>query len=101
MSGGGCPRCGWVNTWSDSGDRGAARADHDRECPRVPEPGTRIELVRTSDQYTLLEPGERGTVTQVSPADPTGSAVVWIAWDSGSRLGLIEGEDEWKVVHGD
>lgn len=27
-----CTRCGWVNTWNDSGDRGAAQADHDYSC---------------------------------------------------------------------
>lgn len=24
--------CGWVNTWRDSGDRGAAQWDHERTC---------------------------------------------------------------------
>ena len=24
--------CGWVNQWTDSGDRGLAAADHEREC---------------------------------------------------------------------
>lgn len=27
-----CKRCNWVNTWTDSGDRGAAQHDHDRGC---------------------------------------------------------------------
>lgn len=24
--------CNWQNNWTDSGDRGMAQADHDREC---------------------------------------------------------------------
>jgi hypothetical protein len=27
-----CKACGWVNNWTDSGDRGAAQCDHDRRC---------------------------------------------------------------------
>lgn len=30
------PWCGWTNTWKDSGDRGAAQADHDRNCDICP-----------------------------------------------------------------
>jgi hypothetical protein len=30
------PWCGWVNSWKDSGDRGAAQADHDRDCDICP-----------------------------------------------------------------
>lgn len=26
--------CGWVNAWTDSGDRGMAKADHGRHCPQ-------------------------------------------------------------------
>jgi hypothetical protein len=55
--------------------------------------GERVELVRTSDPYTRLQPGARGTVTYV---DDLGT--VHVAWDSGSRLGLMPGEDEFRVV---
>jgi hypothetical protein len=30
------PWCGWVNSWKDSGDRGAAQADHDKHCDICP-----------------------------------------------------------------
>lgn len=27
-----CEYCGWVNIWTDSGDRGLAEVDHQKEC---------------------------------------------------------------------
>ena len=50
--------------------------------------GTRVELVSTTDPYTALRPGERGTVTAV---DDLGT--VHVAWDNGSTLGAVPGED--------
>jgi len=55
--------------------------------------GQRVELVYTSDPYTELKPGDRGTVSYV---DDTGT--VHIDWDSGSKLGLLPGIDQWKEV---
>lgn len=52
--------------------------------------GQRIKLVYCSDPYTKLFPGDLGTVTDV---DDTGT--VHLEWDSGSRLGLVRGEDRW------
>ena len=37
-------------------------------------------------------PGTRGIVTLVD-----GFGTVHVAWDDGSRLGLIPGEDQWEV----
>ena len=56
-------------------------------------PGTRIELVATGDMFTELKPGDRGTVTYKDAA-----GTVFIAWDGGSRLGLVPDEDTWKEV---
>lgn len=56
-------------------------------------PGERVELVATSDPYTDLRPGDRGSVTAV---DDLGT--VHVAWDGGSRLGLVPGEDRWTRV---
>ena len=65
--------------------------------------GDRIELVHTSDQYTQLEPGDRGTVTgtREMPAGITGGAPerkIQVDWDSGSSLALIQGEDSYKRI---
>ncbi|MGV3103826.1 DUF4314 domain-containing protein [Rothia sp. 32237D007AR] len=58
-----------------------------------PAPGTRIRLISTSDPYTALTPGDVGTVELV---DDVGT--VHVAWDSGSHLGLIPGEDTFKIL---
>ena len=52
--------------------------------------GTRIELQYISDPHTELKPGALGTVTMT---DALGT--IHVAWDSGSTLGLIPGEDRW------
>jgi len=57
-------------------------------------PGTRVELVRMEDPYTRLKPGDRGSVSFI---DDTGTVVV--DWDSGSRLGVVFGEDEIRKLH--
>jgi len=55
--------------------------------------GDRVELVRCSDPYTRLRPGMQGTVEFVD-----GIGTVFIAWDDGSSLGLIPGEDVFEMV---
>ena len=55
-------------------------------------PGCRVELVSMTDPYTDLKPGEQGTVKSV---DDTGTVV---AWDCGSGLGAVWGEDEIKLL---
>lgn len=56
-------------------------------------PGDRIRLVSCTDQYTKLVPGDEGVVKFI---DSLGT--VHVAWDTGSRLGLIPGEDVWEVL---
>jgi len=55
--------------------------------------GTRVELVHTSDPYTKLQPGTKGTVEFV---DDVGT--IQINWDNGSGLGMIPGEDEVRKL---
>lgn len=57
------------------------------------EPGESVQLVRTSDAYTELEPGTRGWVTSI---DELGT--VHVAWGSGSTLGMVPGLDEIERV---
>lgn len=57
------------------------------------EKGQRVRLVHTSDPYTDLTRGCLGTVGRV---DALGT--VHINWDSGSRLGLVPGVDEWVIL---
>ncbi|OPZ90602.1 MAG: hypothetical protein BWY74_02268 [Firmicutes bacterium ADurb.Bin419] len=56
-------------------------------------PGARVMLVRMSDQYTQLKPGNKGTVTGV---DDIGT--IHVNWDSGSTLGIAYGEDSCKKI---
>ena len=55
--------------------------------------GTRIELISMDDPYSNLMPGAQGTVSVI---DDTGT--VFVDWDSGSKLGLVYGEDSYKAV---
>lgn len=55
--------------------------------------GKRVRLVRTTDPYTELRPGDLGTVDHID-----GTGTMFVKWDNGSRLGLIADEDEWEVV---
>ena len=55
--------------------------------------GTRVMLIRMSDPYTSLREGDRGTVTMV---DDIGT--IHVSWDTGSRLGVVFGEDECRRI---
>jgi hypothetical protein len=57
--------------------------------------GTRVELVRMSDPYSRLRPGDRGRVTFVDDAGG-----VHIAWDNGEGIAAIIGEDIIHIVEG-
>jgi hypothetical protein len=49
-------------------------------------PGDRVELVATTDPYTRLRPGDRGTVTSVTTSpEPT----IAVQWDDGSTLAVL------------
>ena len=64
--------------------------------------GKRIELIRTNDPYTDLKPGDRGTVVDISelPYKDTPFKVL-VQWDSGSRLAILEGHDDYRTVYDD
>ncbi len=55
--------------------------------------GARVELVRMSDPYTTLQPGDRGVIDFI---DDAGTA--FCVWDNGSRLGVVYREDEIMLV---
>lgn len=59
----------------------------------TPAPGTRIRLTNTSDPYTTLTPGDEGTVELVDDA-----GTIHVTWDTGSRLGLVPGEDTYQIL---
>lgn len=55
--------------------------------------GCRVKLIRCSDQYTTLPTGSMGTLRLIDDA-----GTWFVDWDSGSKLGLIPGEDRWEVL---
>ena len=55
--------------------------------------GTRVELVYMEDEFSRLQPGEKGTVVGV---DDIGT--IHVNWDCGSSLGIAYGEDECKKL---
>ncbi|MGB4660133.1 MAG: DUF4314 domain-containing protein [Mobilitalea sp.] len=55
--------------------------------------GTRIELIRMDDPYATIESGMKGTVESV---DDIGT--VHMKWDNGRTLGVVPGEDSFKVI---
>ncbi len=73
--------------------------------------GDRVRLVHTDDP-SGIPTGEEGTIihiTKVSKADVAGAPLleslvgkkkIWIEWDRGGRLALIEGIDEFEVLPG-
>lgn len=58
-----------------------------------PAPGTRIRLISTSDPYTTLTQGAEGTIELIDDA-----GTIHVAWDEGSHLGLIPGEDTYQIL---
>lgn len=56
--------------------------------------GTRVELISMDDPYTKLKSGDLGTVTAI---DDIGT--IFVAWDCGSSLGLVYGEDSYKKLY--
>jgi hypothetical protein len=61
--------------------------------------GRRIKLVRTNNPYTYLKPGDRGTVVDVTelPYEDTPLSFL-VQWDSGPRIAILEGYDDYKMV---
>lgn len=55
--------------------------------------GTRIVLIDMDDPYTKLRPGDEGTVMGVDDAGQ-----IMMQWDSGSRLSLIPGVDQFRMA---
>ena len=60
---------------------------------RYPE-GTRVELISMYDPFNIkLKPGDQGSVAFI---DAQGT--IFVDWDCGSSLGLIFGEDIFRII---
>ena len=57
-------------------------------------PGDRVELLEITDTMTSLQKGSQGTVTKIEEDQE----LIWVNWDNGEKLALLEGIDKFKVV---
>jgi hypothetical protein len=55
--------------------------------------GKRVELISMNDDPNPIETGTQGTIYHV------GGGVINVKWDNGRSLGLIVGEDEYKILN--
>lgn len=55
--------------------------------------GTRIELISMDDPHAPIEGGMQGTVDIVDDA-----GTLHMKWDNGRTLGIVPGEDSFKVI---
>ena len=58
--------------------------------------GDRVELIFINDSLTRLKPGHQGTVTKIE--SETDETLVWVQWDNGEHLALLDPIDKFKVV---
>ncbi|UCH71482.1 MAG: DUF4314 domain-containing protein [Thermoplasmatales archaeon] len=56
--------------------------------------GDRVELTEITDTMTRLEKGSKRTVTKIEEDQE----LIWIKWDNGEKLALLDGIDKYKVV---
>ena len=56
--------------------------------------GDRVELIKTDDTWTKLEKGSKGTVAKIEEDQE----LIWVNWDNGEKLALLEGIDKYKVI---
>jgi len=56
--------------------------------------GDRVELIDTTDSWTKLEKGSKGTVAKIEEDQD----LIWVNWDNGEKLALLDKIDKFKVA---
>jgi hypothetical protein len=56
--------------------------------------GDKVELIETDDTWSKLVKGSRGTVFKIEKDQD----LIWVEWDNGERLALLEGIDKFKII---
>ncbi len=56
--------------------------------------GNRVQLVSIDDTWTRIKAGEKGTVLEIDEEQE----LIWIMWDNGEKLALLNGVDKFKVI---
>lgn len=62
----------------------------------LPQEGARIRLIAMFDSHPV-EPGTLGTVIEIRRGH-IGPPQVWVEWDNGRTLAVLDGVDEYEVV---
>ena len=56
----------------------------------------RVQIIFMNDTWTRLKAGDKGTVFKVEKSSD--ETLIWVDWDNGEKLALLEGIDEFKIV---
>lgn len=56
--------------------------------------GDRVQLLFITDTMTRLRAGAQGTVVKIDKDQE----LIWVDWDNGEHLALLEGIDKFKIV---
>ena len=65
---------------------------------KIVKEGDRIELIAMNDTWTKLEQGSKGIVTKIENEEEDDEALIWVEWDNGEKLALINGIDKYKII---
>ena len=57
--------------------------------------GDRVELISTTDSWSKLEKGSKGTVIKIEEDQE----LIWIDWDNGEKIALIDRIDKFKFIN--
>jgi len=58
--------------------------------------GDRVELIFINDSLTRLKPKDQGIVTKIE--EESDETLVWVQWDNGEHLALLDPIDKYKVI---
>ncbi len=56
--------------------------------------GDKIRLISTDDTMTKLKTGDKGTIFKIEEEQE----LIWVKWDNGEELALIQGVDKFNIV---
>ena len=56
--------------------------------------GDKIQLISMDDTMTKLKTGDKGTIFKIDEEQE----LIWVKWDSGEELALIQGVDKFNVM---
>ena len=56
--------------------------------------GDRIELIEINDTWTKLIKGSKGTISKIDETQE----LIWVEWDNGEKIALLDGVDIYKIL---